>query len=79
MLKNILFLSLVVAIMLVFALPSVAFAAEGASDCGKDYGALHRLLATSGATGQGPNRGGHVPGQAHDGAAGICLGMDVGN
>ena len=46
--------------------------AQGASDCGAEYGAIHKGFATSGFTGQGPNRGGHVPGQAHGGATGIC-------
>jgi hypothetical protein len=49
-----------------------AASAQGASECGAGYGALHKGFATSGLTGQGPNRGGHVPGQAHGGAAGIC-------
>jgi hypothetical protein len=46
--------------------------AQGASECGADYGALHKQFATAGFTGQGPNRGGHVPGQVHGGATGIC-------
>ena len=46
--------------------------AQGASECGAAYGATHKGFATGGFTGQGPNRGGHVPGQAHGGATGIC-------
>ena len=60
---------------IVLGTTGAAFAAHdgpGASDHGKAYGEAHKGLATSGQTGQGPNRGGHVPGQAHGGMTGMA-------
>ena len=69
--KNKLFLFVALALILVMVTVSPVFA-QGASECGQGYGALHKTLATTGATGQGPMRGGHVPGLTHGGAAGFC-------
>lgn len=72
--KSLLLVSLVVMLALTLALPSVA-AAAGPGDCG--YGEFHRNVAKTGFTGQGPERGGHVPG-SHLGAVGFC-GLDAGS
>ncbi|MGD2078095.1 MAG: hypothetical protein PVH18_06910 [Chloroflexota bacterium] len=71
MMKKVLFVGLVLLIVAMMAMPAFADG-PGASDYGKGYGELHKELATSGATGQGPERGGHVPGQAHGGMTGIA-------
>ena len=75
--KNKLFLFAILALILVLVTASPVFA-QGASECGQGYGQLHKTLATTGLTGQGPMRGGHVPGQMHGGAAGLC-GVGVGS
>ena len=61
-----------VSLVALASLSAPAFAEPGASDVAGAYGAIHKGLATSGATGQGPNRVGHVPGQAHGGITGIA-------
>jgi hypothetical protein len=61
----------VLALVLLFAFTTVASAA-GASECGADFGALHKFLATEGLTGRV-----HFPGIDHTGAAGIC-GVGIG-
>lgn len=70
--KSVVLVSLVVLLTLAFALPGVA-AAAGPGEC--EFGETHKSFALSGFTGQGPNRGGHVPG-GHLGAVGFC-GLDV--
>ena len=60
-------LFVVLALVLVLALAVPAFAA-GPDDCA--YGELHKSLAQDGKTGKV-----HIPGQAHRGAAGLCLGF----
>jgi hypothetical protein len=60
---------------IVLGTTGAAFADEhapGASGVAGAYGETHKGLATSGETGQGPNRGGHVPGKAHGGMTGIA-------
>ena len=61
-----------VSLVALASLSAPAIAEPGASDVAGAYGATHKFLAASGATGQGPNRGGHVPGQAHGGMTGIA-------
>ena len=61
-----------VSLVALASLSAPAFAEPGASGVAGAYGEIHKGLATSGATGQGPNRGGHVPGQVHGGMTGIA-------
>ena len=61
-----------VSLVALASLSAPAIAGPGASDVASTYGAIHKGKATSGETGQGPNRGGHVPGQAHGGMTGIA-------
>ena len=69
--KKVVVIALVLLIVAVMAMPAFADG-PGASDVGRTYGELHKELATSGMTGQGPERGGHVPGQMHGGMTGIA-------
>jgi hypothetical protein len=71
---KVLVLALVALMVLAFALPLFAgnagvAVAAGPGDC--DFGGVHSGFAQDGKTGQGPNRGGHVPG-GHNGASGFC-------
>lgn len=65
--RKVLVVGLVLLIVAVMAVPAFADG-PGASD----YGELHKTLATSCVTGQGPERGGHVPGLDHGGMTGIA-------
>ncbi len=73
--KRALIIVLVLALALVMLVPAIASANPGGKGSTCDYGATHKTLATSGATGNRMNSGeGHIPGKDHRGAAGFCLG-----